>query len=101
MCASSHNWSLAWEPVVSKKIILHGRLVVAGVAEGEALVTKHTISGFGGIDSKTVIITEVRHELRGQSFKDLECCDLSDLRAYSADATSHRIRAQRQLSRGV
>ncbi len=37
----------------------------------------------------------------------LECCDLSDLRAYSADATSHRktgshrIRAQRQLSRGV
>ena len=44
--------------------------MVAGVAEGEALVTKHTISGFGGIDSKTGIITELRHELRGQSFKD-------------------------------
>ena len=70
MCASSHNWSLAWGPIVSKKIILHGRLVVAGVAEGEALVTKDTISGFGGIDSKTGMITEVRHELRGQSFKD-------------------------------
>ncbi len=51
-------------------IILHGRGVVGGIAEGEALVTKQTISGFGGIDSKTGTITEVRHELRGQSFKD-------------------------------
>ena len=55
---------------MSKTITLHGRPVVAGIAEGEALVTKHTISGFGGIDAKTGIITEVRHELRGQSFKD-------------------------------
>tara|TARA_B110000046_G_C12921784_1_gene367461 strand:- start:581 stop:1024 length:444 start_codon:yes stop_codon:yes gene_type:complete len=51
------------------KIILKGRSVVAGVAEGEAIVTKQTISGFGGIDSATGTITEVRHELRGQSFK--------------------------------
>jgi hypothetical protein len=50
-------------------ITLKGRGIVGGVAEGEALVTKHTISGFGGINSKTGEITEVRHELRGQSFK--------------------------------
>jgi predicted aconitase with swiveling domain len=43
--------------------------VVEGFAEGEAIVTRHAISGFGGIDSKTGEIVEVRHELRGQSFK--------------------------------
>jgi predicted aconitase with swiveling domain len=42
---------------------------VEGVAEGEALVTRQAISGFGGIDSSTGEIVEVRHELRGQSFK--------------------------------
>ena len=52
-----------------KKIILHGRKVVGGGAEGEALVTKQTISGWGGIDPMKGIITETRHELRGRSFK--------------------------------
>lgn len=47
---------------------LHGRAVVPGVAEGEALVTGDTISGWGGLDSKTGTIIETRHELRGQSF---------------------------------
>lgn len=54
---------------MNKKIILKGRSVVAGVAEAEALVTHNTISGFGGIDSKTGTITEVRHDIRGKSFK--------------------------------
>ncbi len=54
---------------MTEKIVLKGRPVVAGVAEGEAIVTRQTISGFGGIDSKTGTIIEVRHELRGQSFK--------------------------------
>ncbi|MEM7568643.1 MAG: DUF126 domain-containing protein [Pseudomonadota bacterium] len=49
-------------------VTLKGRPVVDGVAEGEALVTKDTISGFGGINNATGEITEVRHELRGQSF---------------------------------
>jgi len=53
-----------------KKIILHGRRVVGGHTEGEALVTRDTISGWGGIDPVRGIITERRHELRGQSFKD-------------------------------
>ena len=53
-----------------KKIVLRGRKVVGGKAEGEALVTKDTISGWGGIDPGRGVITERRHELRGQSFKD-------------------------------
>jgi uncharacterized protein len=50
--------------------ILHGRKVVGGVAEGEALVTRQSISGWGGVDPMTGTIIELRHELRGQSFKD-------------------------------
>ena len=52
-----------------KKIILHGRKVVGGYAEGEAIVTKDTISGWGGINPMDGTIIERRHELRGQSFK--------------------------------
>ena len=51
-------------------IILRGRKVVGGCAEGEALVTRQTISGWGGIDPMTGTIIETRHELHGQSFKD-------------------------------
>lgn len=57
-------------PVNSKTIILRGRKVVGGCAEGEALVTRETISGWGGIDPMTGTIIETHHELRGQSFKD-------------------------------
>ncbi|MEM9533493.1 MAG: DUF126 domain-containing protein [Pseudomonadota bacterium] len=52
------------EPV----LVLRGRGVVDGVAEGEAFVTAHTISGFGGIDPMTGTITERRHERVGESF---------------------------------
>jgi uncharacterized protein len=55
---------------VASTIILRGRRVVGGVAEGEALVTRETVSGWGGIDPMTGTIVETRHELRGQSFKD-------------------------------
>ena len=51
-------------------IVLRGRGIVGGCAEGEALVTHETISGWGGIDPMTGTIIETRHELRGQSFKD-------------------------------
>ena len=51
-----------------EKIVLHGRKVVGGVAEGEALVTKDRISGWGGIDPRTGTVIETRHELRGKSF---------------------------------
>jgi predicted aconitase with swiveling domain len=51
-------------------IILRGRKVVGGFAEGEALVTLDTISGWGGINPLTGTVIETRHALRGQSFKD-------------------------------
>ena len=50
-------------------IVLHGRKVVGGCVEGEALVTRDHISGWGGIDPRTGTIIETRHALRGQSFK--------------------------------
>jgi uncharacterized protein len=53
-----------------KTITLHGRKVVGGFAEGEALVTKDRISGWGGINPADGTIIETRHELKGQSFKD-------------------------------
>ena len=41
-------------------IVLRGRKVVGGCAEGEALVTRQTISGWGGIDPMTgTIIADV------------------------------------------
>jgi predicted aconitase with swiveling domain len=52
------------------KIILRGRKVVGGCAEGEALVTRDTISGWGGINEREGTVIERRHELRGISFKD-------------------------------
>jgi predicted aconitase with swiveling domain len=51
-------------------IVIRGRKVVGGVAEGEAITTRDTISGWGGIDSSTGTIIERRHELLGQSFKN-------------------------------
>ena len=56
--------------VQAKAIVLKGRKVVGGCAEGEALVTRQTISGWGGVDATSGTIIETRHELRGQSFKD-------------------------------
>ena len=52
----------------SQTIVLHGRRVVGGFAEGEALVTHDTISGWGGINEREGTVIERRHELRGQSF---------------------------------
>ncbi len=54
----------------ARTITLHGRKVVGGSAEGEALVTNETISGWGGVNPTQGTIIETRHELRGVSFKD-------------------------------
>jgi predicted aconitase with swiveling domain len=53
---------------IADRIVLRGRKVVGGQAEGEAFVTTETISGWGGIDARTGTITERRHEKAGQSF---------------------------------
>ncbi len=52
----------------NEAIVLKGRKVVGGRAEGEALVTTETISGWGGINERTGAIIERRHELKGVSF---------------------------------
>jgi uncharacterized protein len=68
---------LEWKKAMSATVVnqpqiitLHGRKVVGGYAEGEALVTNDTISGWGGINPMTGTVIETRHELRGQTFKD-------------------------------
>jgi predicted aconitase with swiveling domain len=53
-----------------EKILLRGRRVVGGRAEGEALVTRDAVPGWGGVNPLEGIITETGHELRGLSFKD-------------------------------
>ncbi|EIW16626.1 aconitase X swivel domain-containing protein [Pelosinus fermentans] len=52
-----------------KTVVLHGRKVVGGVIEGEALVTTEMVSGWGGINPADGKIIDVRHELHGQSVK--------------------------------
>lgn len=47
---------------------LHGRGIVPGIVEAEALVTHDPISGFGGIDVATGTVIEPRHELFGVCF---------------------------------
>jgi len=49
-------------------IVLRGRKVVGGRAEGEALVTHMTVPGWGGVNPIKGVITETRHDLRGVSF---------------------------------
>lgn len=51
----------------TEKIVLKGRGVVRGIAEGNALVTKQAFGFPHGVDPKTGIITDLRHELKGQS----------------------------------
>jgi hypothetical protein len=50
--------------------VLRGRGIVPGRAEGEALVTREAIPGWGGVNPVKGVITETHHELRGVPFKD-------------------------------
>lgn len=47
-------------------MILHGRSIFQGNAEGEALVTSQPISFFGGVDPETGVVVERGHPLEGQ-----------------------------------
>jgi predicted aconitase with swiveling domain len=49
-----------------KKIILKGRKVYGGSAEGEALVTKDSLGGFGTFDLNTGIVVDLSHEWLGK-----------------------------------
>src|SRR5262249_48380213 len=56
--------------LTATRIVLRGRTVVGGRAEGEALVTRQAIPGWGGVNPVQGVITETGHALRGISFKD-------------------------------
>jgi hypothetical protein len=49
------------------KIVLRGRKVIGGWAEGEAVVTKEPVSFLGGVNPDKGIVVERGHELEGQS----------------------------------
>ena len=51
-----------------KTITIHGRKVVGGYAKGEALVSKGTISGWGGTDPYTGEITDNLSDINGENF---------------------------------
>jgi predicted aconitase with swiveling domain len=46
-------------------MILTGRTIYPGMAEGESLVTSMGISFFGGVDPETGVVVERGHELEG------------------------------------
>ena len=49
------------------KIMLRGRKVIGGLAEGEAVVTKEPVSFLGGVNPDKGVVVERGHELEGQS----------------------------------
>jgi predicted aconitase with swiveling domain len=52
---------------VEMKIVLRGRKVIGGTAEGEAIVTKEAVSFLGGVNPDKGLVVERGHELEGQS----------------------------------
>lgn len=49
------------------KMLLHGRTIFTGSAEGDALVTSMGLSFYGGVDPESGVVVERGHELEGQS----------------------------------
>lgn len=52
-----------------EKIVIRGRKVIGGIAEGEALVSKIPTMGWGNVDARRGIITERGHPLQGIPLK--------------------------------
>jgi len=52
---------------VEVKIVLRGRKIIGGVAEGEAVVTKQPVSFLGGVNPDKGMVVERGHELEGQT----------------------------------
>lgn len=51
-------------------MILRGRQIYSGKAQGTALVTDMGISFFGGVDPDSGVVVEKGHQLEGQTIKD-------------------------------
>lgn len=54
----------------NKKIIMKGRGLVAGIAEGEALVSKESLVWSHGVDPESGVIDDKRAAIFGRSVKD-------------------------------
>ncbi len=52
-----------------KTLVIRGRGAIRGVAEGRALVSRHTIQGWNGVDIRTGLIIEKGHPFEGMSIK--------------------------------
>jgi predicted aconitase with swiveling domain len=52
------------------EIILKGHRVAKGRVEGEALVSTQPISFLGGVDPRTGVVTDRKHELNGMKISD-------------------------------
>lgn len=51
-------------------LIIRGRGLVGGRAEGRALVSRQAISGWSGLDEKNGLVIEKGHPFEGRSIKD-------------------------------
>jgi predicted aconitase with swiveling domain len=51
-------------------IVIRGRGALGGVAEGPALISRRTITGWGGVDIRTGTVKEPGHPLAGMCLKD-------------------------------
>jgi len=60
----------AMTETTEKKIVLHGRKVIGGIAEGEALVSKMPLMGWGNVDARAGYTVERNHPLYEVPFKD-------------------------------
>jgi predicted aconitase with swiveling domain len=69
MSAIGGQWLLGGTIMGSTKII-YGRGALGGVAEGPALISQQTITGWGGVDIYTGTVVEPNHPLEGLSIKD-------------------------------
>ena len=56
--------------MTKKTRIIHGRGALGGVAEGPALISRRTITGWGGVDIHTGRVAEPGHPLEGMGLKD-------------------------------
>jgi hypothetical protein len=50
--------------------IIRGRGALGGIAEGPALISRRTITGWGGVDVFTGKVVEPGHPVEGMSIKD-------------------------------
>ena len=51
------------------RIVLHGRKVIGGKAEGEALVSRGPLMGWGNVDARNGYTVERNHPLYEVPFK--------------------------------